>query len=56
MRTRRSLPRIGRVAYRGAMSAYPAEAFADVVGWRVREQAHGVLRADRAAWEREQAG
>ncbi len=114
-------PRSGRVAYRGAVSAEPAEAFpevveivveiprgsrnkyeydeeahvfrldrvlssaifyleqvrphrlveienffrtykllekkeTDVVGWRVREQAHGVLRADRAAWEREQAG
>lgn len=28
----------------------------DVVGWRDRDAAHDVLRADRATWEREQAG
>jgi inorganic pyrophosphatase len=27
----------------------------DVVGWRDRDRAHEVLRADRVAWEREQA-
>ena len=27
----------------------------DVVGWRDRERAHEVLRADRVAWQRERA-